>query len=131
MTTKRTCPCGSGRQYPACCEPLHDGVERAETAEQVMRSRFSAFALALRDPLLRSWHPRTRPHQLDVDPDLEFVRLEILDVVDGGPDDSEGIVEFAAHWRLGQQTGVQRERSRFVRRAGRWMYVDAVGESSE
>ena len=39
-----SCPCGKGL-YKDCCEPLHSGKTRAVHAEQLMRSRYSAFAL--------------------------------------------------------------------------------------
>ena len=55
----------------------------------------------------------------------KVARFQILDVVDGGPDDPTGIVEFAAHYRVGGVADEQRERSRFERRAGRWVYLAA------
>lgn len=90
-----------------------------------MRSRYSAFALGNDDHLFRTWHPRTRPSDVRSD-DLTWTGLRILDVVDGGPDDTAGIVEFEARWRHGRDHGVVHERSRFERRAGRWFYLDAV-----
>ena len=120
-----TCPCG-GETYVQCCGPLHLGERRAETAEELMRSRYSAFALGNADYLVITWHPRTRPADLDatsINSDGRTWRsLEIIDVVDGGPDDTAGIVEFIARYDGGEQ----RERSTFQRRAGRWVYVDAV-----
>ena len=92
-----------------------------------MRSRFSAYALGELDHVFRTWHPATRPDDVSLDGSLEWVGLE---VVATGGDDVEGIVEFAAHWRSGvgrsRQDGAVRERSTFVRRAGRWFYRDGV-----
>ena len=121
------CPCGadSTRTYATCCGPLHLGERRAETAEELMRSRYSAFALGLEDYLVTTWHPRTRPQELEL-PDREWLGLTVLDTVDGGPQDEEGIVEFEARYADGSRSGVQRERSTFARRAGRWLYVDAI-----
>src|SRR6188474_3543469 len=59
----RSCPCGSGAAYRACCGPVHDGSPAA-TAEQLMRSRYTAFALGIEDHVFRTWHPRTRPDDL-------------------------------------------------------------------
>ncbi len=88
-----------------------------------MRSRYSGFALGLDEYLWRTWHPRTRPEHVTLD-DTSWTRLEILDVIDGIEHDQHGIVEFVAHYRHGRQRGSMRERSRFERRGGRWMYVD-------
>lgn len=114
------CPCGGGT-YAACCGPLHLGERRAETAEELMRSRYAAFVLGRDDYLTVTWHPRTRPVELEL-PDRVWTGLEILDVVDGGASDNDGIVEFVARYEGGEQ----RERSTFTRRAGRWVYVEAV-----
>ena len=117
------CPCGSGLAYAACCEPLHEGAQ-AETAEALMRSRFSAFALGLEGYLLSSWHPSTRPASLGLDPEVVWRRLQLVDTVAGGPGDAEGVVEFRASYRSPEGEGVLHERSRFVREAGRWVYLE-------
>jgi SEC-C motif-containing protein len=118
------CPCGSGDPYATCCEPLHDNREQASTAEQLMRSRYSAYALGRLDHVFRTWHPRTRPASVDPTPDLTWTGLTIVVTEAGGAGDDEGMVEFAAAYRTGTRTGVLRERSRFRRRAGRWCYLD-------
>jgi uncharacterized protein YchJ len=64
-----------------------------------MRSRFSAFALGLTDYLLASWHPSTRPAELELDPAVVWRRLQLVDTVGGAPDDAEGVVEFRASYR--------------------------------
>ena len=117
------CPCGSGLAYGACCEPLHHGVP-AETAEALMRSRYSAFAVGHIDHLFRTWHPRTRPPDVTPDPAVEWLGLEIARTVAGGPTDEVGEVEFRARYRAGGRELVHHETSRFERRAGRWVYVD-------
>lgn len=89
-----------------------------------MRSRYSAFVVLDPGYLIRTWHPSTRPASMDLDPDVEWRRLDILGTSNGGPLDSDGIVEFAAHYRSDGERGVQREISRFVREGKRWYYVD-------
>ena len=123
MTQTERCPCGSGRTYDACCRPFHDGTAAAPTAEALMRSRFSAFALARPDYLRDTWHASTRPAAVTLDPRIRWTRLDIVDTVAGGPTDLTGVVEFRAHYRAGKQRGVQRERSTFVRLDGRWFYL--------
>ncbi len=122
--TSAPCPCGSGAGYDACCEPLHDNRVRAETAEQLMRSRYAAYALGRLDHVLRTWHPRTRPHDLADVPGLTWTGLTVLAQQDGQPGDERGVVEFEARYRGAAGAGVQHERSRFARRAGRWFYLD-------
>lgn len=121
MTTR--CPCLSGLPYSDCCEPVHRGESVAPTAEALIRSRFSAFAVGDSDYLLSSWHPSTRPATLELDPELRWYRLDILDRVAGGPLDARGEVEFEAFWRSADTRGSQRERSAFAREGGRWYYV--------
>ncbi len=124
MTTR--CPCVSRLPYAECCEPLHRGDSDAPTAEHLMRSRFSAFAVGDAAYLLATWHPRTRPTTLELDAEVRWYRLDILDRTAGGPLDARGEVEFEAYWRSPDDRGSQRERSRFVREGGRWYYLDAL-----
>ena len=121
------CPCLSGLTYAECCGPLHAGERAAPTAERLMRSRFSAFAVGDRDYLARSWHPRTRPTDLSLDAGLRWYRLDVLAVVRGGPRDADGTVEFRAFYRSADGAGAQHETSRFVRAEGAWVYLDAIG----
>ena len=73
------CPCGSGLPYAGCCGPLHQGERVAETAEALMRSRYSAFAVGDVAYLVRTWHPAGRPHDLRLDPAMTWIGLEIVD----------------------------------------------------
>lgn len=120
------CPCGSGATYALCCGPLLDGAP-APTAEALMRSRYTAYALRNEDHLFRTWHPRTRPAPPLASAGTLWLGLEIQDAVAGGEDDDVGEVAFVARYRKPDGTiGELRERSRFVRRAGRWVYIDAL-----
>lgn len=128
MTAAR-CPCGTGLTYDECCGPWHAGG-RAPTAEHLMRSRFSAFALGDAAYLLRTWHPSTRPATLELDPELRWYRLDVLRTERGGLLDREGVVEFRAHYRSPGGAGSQAEVSRFRREGGaggaggEWLYLD-------
>ena len=64
------CPCGLADDYDACCGRFHAGTP-APTAEALMRSRYSAFAVGDAGYLLRTWHPSRRPADLALDPDTE------------------------------------------------------------
>ena len=122
------CPCGTGAALTECCGPLLDGAAQAATAEQLMRSRYCAFALGRVDHLVRSWHPATRPADLQLDPRTRWTGLRILRVREGGPDDDTGVVAFAASHSGPDGDGVLEETSLFSRRGRRrwWVYERAL-----
>jgi len=117
------CPCGSGERYDACCGRLHRGAADAQTPEELMRSRYSAYALGELDYVWRTWHPRTRPDSIEPDAALGWTGLTVLDT-SVGPE--EAWVEFEATYDRDGTPGRLHERSRFERRRGRWVYVDGV-----
>ncbi|MFT4215893.1 MAG: YchJ family metal-binding protein [Micropruina sp.] len=121
------CPCGGGR-YADCCAPFLRRETWPPTAEALMRSRYAAFAVADAEYLLRTWHPRTRPESLELD-DRRWDGLEIVERTDGAEDDLMGIVGFVARWSDRGRRGTLVERSAFVRRGGRWVYLAATPES--
>ncbi|MFF4051584.1 YchJ family protein [Streptomyces chartreusis] len=119
MTT-RSCPCGLPASYDDCCGRFHSGAAAAPTAEALMRSRYSAFVKGDPAYLLRTWHPRTRPARLDLDPAMRWTGLEILATTDGSAFHTTATVTFRASYR----DGSLHERSRFERVDGAWVYVD-------
>ena len=121
------CPCGGG-SYADCCAPYLRREVWPPTAETLMRSRYTAFALADGEYLLRTWHPRTRPDTLDLDA-RRWTGLEITDRVDGSEDDLMGIVGFVARWELDGRRGSLTERSAFVRRGPRWVDLAETPEA--
>ena len=70
-----------------------------------MRSRYSAFAYGDCDYLFRTWHPRTRPADVDRRPSIAWTGLRVIDTLAGGPDDDSGEVEFTAHYESGGRAG--------------------------
>jgi SEC-C motif-containing protein len=89
-----------------------------------MRSRYSAFVLGLRDYLLATWHPSTRPAELELatEPPTKWLGLEIKHAADTGTD--AATVEFVARYKIGGRAHRLHETSRFVREDGRWYYLD-------
>ena len=87
-----------------------------------MRSRYSAFVLQRCDYLLATWHASTRPATLDFEPDARWLGLEVRGHLT--PDTDRAEVEFVARYRVAGRAVRLHERSRFVREAGRWVYVD-------
>ena len=110
------CPCLSGEQYADCCGRFHRGEAEAPTAEQLMRSRYSAFVVLDAGYLLRTWHPDTRPGRAGTRSRHAVAAPGHRLHPRGGPLDTEGVVEFTAHFRHDGERGVQHETSRFVRR---------------
>jgi SEC-C motif-containing protein len=121
MAKQALCPCGRGLPYAQCCGPVHQGTP-ASSAEALMRSRYSAFALDDDNYVLRSWHPHTRPASIEPDSGLRWTGLDIIESTGGGLFDAEGVVEFRAHYRDHGKHGDMVERSRFVRHDGQWVY---------
>jgi SEC-C motif-containing protein len=115
------CPCGSGKEYAACCGLLHAGAPAAD-AEALMRSRYAAYALGLADYLRATWHESTRPAELDLAGGPKWLGLAVLRHEASGPD--RAVVEFVARYKAGGRAGRLAEASRFVREGGRWFYVD-------
>jgi SEC-C motif-containing protein len=125
-TDNAACPCGSGSGYVLCCGAFIDNGALPVTAEQLMRSRYSAYVLAREDYLLRTWHGSTRPAQLDLQNagPVKWLGLKILRTEAGGANDREAVVEFVARYQVNGRAERLHEISRFVREAGQWLYVD-------
>lgn len=116
------CPCGTGELYAQCCGPLHARERRAQTPEQLMRSRYSAFFLLDTEYLRLTWAPEATPQDLTLDAQQKWTRLRVLDAPE--PEGNEGYVHYRAHFRYGNLRDFLEEVSRFERRDGVWLYVD-------
>jgi len=123
------CPCGSKQPYSRCCEPLHKGAP-ALTAEQLMRSRYSAYVKVELDYLKETIHAQERA-EYNADNAREWAeqsvweRLEILETTGGGPDDQTGEVEFIAHYADAKgRKSTHHERALFEKDGGRWYFKD-------
>lgn len=119
------CPCRKASEavtYESCCGRYHAG-EPAPTAEALMRSRYTAYALDLVPYLLATWHVSTRPKVLQQEPGLVWYMLKITGATEAG---DTATVTFSARSRLLGHTHVLTETSRFVREGGRWFYVDGA-----
>lgn len=120
MTTEQ-CPCGSGNEYRACCEPFHKKELVAQTPEQLMRSRYSAFVKQLNTYLLNTWHPSTRPMSLDLADSPDWLKLQVLSSEESG---NKGKVHFRAFYKEGSDVGFMEEHSDFIFEQGCWLYVN-------
>jgi SEC-C motif-containing protein len=130
----RLCPCLSKLPYDRCCGPFHAGTALPDTAEQLMRSRFSAYALGKVDYLIQ-----TRPEAKRAEENREeltqycksisCVGLKIVSREKGGKADDTGVVTFHASLQAQGRRSLHIETSTFAREAGRWVYVDGVVKS--
>ncbi|TFW73059.1 hypothetical protein C3Y98_01505 [Methylotenera oryzisoli] len=126
------CPCDSGKPYHLCCEIYHLGTP-APTAEALMRSRYSAYALAsskpdLKDYLLRTWHSNSRPQDLNLEGQeaIKWLGLQVKQYQNIDADNAT--VEFVARYKYANNLGGKAEKlqetSRFKRVDHCWFYLD-------
>ena len=127
MNTPIDCPCGSGAAYLHCCGLFHTGDKLPVTAEALMRSRFSAYALDNTNYVQATWDAANRPDDNKLsNENLAWQKLEIIDTKKGGVNDHKGIVEFKAFYLNNGVDYLLHEVSRFAKTNGRWFYVDGV-----
>ncbi|MEI8633917.1 YchJ family metal-binding protein [Vibrio sp. PP-XX7] len=128
----KKCICGSQRHYKNCCQPIHLAHECATTPEQLMRARYSAYALGLVDFIIATYHSSNRARHdragIIDGTQNQWSKLVILQT-DSGSTSNEGFVHFKAYFQQHEQSYCLQERSRFIRENGLWYYVD--GEISE
>lgn len=140
MDKEFACPCCSGKTYQECCSLYHQGKE-PETALDLMRSRYSAYALNNVDYIIRTTHPRHPSVSQNLDTwkqailefalNTDFERLEIVDCKEL-PD--KATVIFIAHLKLNGEDVTFTERSFFAKNKGQWSYVNGdvfPGENRE
>jgi len=123
------CPCGGLKDYGVCCGNFHSGIASAETAEKLMRSRYSAFVLRNGDYLLSTLAEENRSGfdaESIAHDTTRWTGLDIIECVAGGILDQTGIVEFVAHFDENGNHHQLHERSNFERRDGKWFYVDGI-----
>jgi SEC-C motif-containing protein len=127
------CVCGSAKTFASCCGRLLNAGEQAKTPEQLMRSRYSAYALGdYGEYLLRTWFPATAGDLTAAALSLrscDWVKLEVLSKSQSG---DSGEVEFKAWFNTEQgKLDVLHEKSVFTRVAGRWFYIGGEIERAE
>jgi SEC-C motif domain protein len=115
------CPCQSGKKYFACCERFITQQALPENAEQLMRSRYSAYVLKQRDYLLVSWQQAHRPRELVLDESIQWLGLTIIDAP--AAEGVQASVEFEARMLCKGSVEAMHERSQFVLEQGRWLYT--------
>lgn len=125
---EQPCPCGIENTYETCCYKGHSIIEDIDTAEQLMRSRYSAFVMADIEYLMKSHHSTTCPTDEKEDilkwtKSVEWIWLEVLNSSKGLKADLEGTVEFKAYFKENGSISVIHENSKFVREHEHWVYL--------
>ncbi len=123
-----SCHCGNKETYSNCCKKAHLDIANVQTAEQLMRSRYSAFVLADGNYLMLSHHASTRPTKekksiVKWAKSVQWIKLEIEETSKGLENDTEGTVTFNAYFYEKGKVDVIHEKSAFVRENGLWMYL--------
>lgn len=117
------CPCGSGMLFAQCCEPFINGIHNAPTAEKLMRSRYSAYAVQAVDYLIATTHSSTRKNHsksavLEWSKSNQWLKLEVVEA-------TENTVEFKAYFLDGRlKAQMHHEKSFFRKENEKWFYVD-------
>ncbi len=120
------CPCGSEKEYQACCGAIHNGLRQAESPLELMKSRYSAYALGNGRYLVDTAVPENR-YEADVELIEEHAKQTqwlSLQIVDASEENDSGMVEFKAFYDENGTVKMLHERSRFVKLDGRWFYAD-------
>lgn len=125
------CPCGSGNAFPICCEPFLSGQEIPDTAEKLMRSRYSAYVHQNIDYLKQTLWPKYQPGfdaiaTASWAASSHWTGLTVLAHEKGQAEDRDGTVLFEAKYLSAGTLHTHRELSRFRKKAGRWYYVEAL-----
>jgi len=123
-----TCPCGTGLAYEECCGPIINGTRNASNPEQVMRSRYTAYAKQEIRYLYSSLHP---DHRKGYDEKAtrkwaqgsQWHKLEIIGTKGGSEGDTEGTVEFVATFTEGGARRKHHELASFKKEVGNWYFV--------
>lgn len=129
MNDPSRCPCGRPQPFERCCGPYLRGEAFPETAEALMRSRYTAYARREVDYLLDTHAPRDEGRRAAIvawAERAEFVGLEVVGTEAGLAEDQTGVVEFIARTREAGTEQLHRERSRFLKQDGRWFFIDGA-----
>lgn len=125
MKNSDPCPCHSGESYIECCMKYHEGAI-AKTPVELMRSRYSAYAIGLIDYIIQTTSIskqrdliHRRAELLSFSKDTSFEGLHIIDKQDAG---KEGFVTFTAMLKQDDRDVSFTEKSRFEKVEGKWYY---------
>ena len=117
------CRCCSEKTYDLCCEPFHNQTKIPQNPEELMRSRFSAYALNLIDYLIETTHPDVRNNYSKNEIDSwskENTWLKLIIVKSW-----DNFVHFKAYYQDRNGDFYEHEElSAFEKIGNRWFYLD-------
>lgn len=119
----KTCYCGSNIDFDTCCNLIIEGGKKAETPEQLMRSRYSAYVLQKGDYLVQTTHTSQRKYYSKAEilkwaKANTWLKLEVIV-------STASTVEFKAYYLdENLQAQVHHEKSSFKQENGNWFYVN-------
>lgn len=121
---EKLCHCGLETTYLACCGLYILSGKVPQSAEQLMRSRYSAFVECDEPYLLATWHPQARPSRVRFDVKQRWLGLKIRSTSEGTSEHDVGSVEFVARFKVDGKGHRLHEVSRFEKIQGRWYYLE-------
>ncbi len=131
----RVCPCGSGKSYGSCCGIFHHGLKFPQNAEELMRSRYSAYALNNLTYIKNTMQGKAAQGFLEKESDTQqkshqLLGLEVLRHIKDKKNPNHAFVEFRALHQYQEKCSVIQELSEFLKIDGKWFYVDGKVEKS-
>lgn len=131
FSANNICPCGSLIKYKKCCKSLHEHIKFPKDALELMKSRYSAFALEKSEYIIFTTHVDNMDFKedknlwnkeiLDFCKNTKFIKLEIIDFIDNK---TESFVTFKANLIQNNEDVSFIEKSRFLKIDEKWLYVD-------
>ncbi|MBR0574081.1 MULTISPECIES: YchJ family protein [Pasteurellaceae] len=124
----KPCPCQSNKSYAECCEPFHQHIAKPLTAEQLMRSRYSAYTLININYIVETTLPSQQKH-LDKSAMEQWAKMTKwcgLEIVAHNPTfaKNRATVEFKAYFKTEQKIAEHHELSLFIYKGNKWYFVD-------
>ena len=125
------CPCNTLISYELCCGQVHKSIFNAKTAEELMRSRYTAFVYNLMDYLKSSHSNKTVKYfnfkeTSHWTKSVSWIKLEIIETINGSEFDNEGYVEFKAFFKENGMIHCIHGKSRFLKQNNHWVYLDEI-----
>lgn len=116
------CPCGSSLSFNACCQFYITQQKHPSTPEQLMRSRFSAYATKNGQYIFDTYAavPRLKQSVTDIQTwadECIWLALEIHET-------DNTTVDFSAYYVVDNTLCELREKSNFTLELGQWRYID-------
>jgi len=136
MKNEEACPCKSGKTFGECCGPIIAGTVKAESAERLMRARYTSYVTGdvlflktsstravqkeFSEQASKSWSSTAQWHG------LEIIRCDA-----GCEGDKTGVVEFRALYTANGEFCNHHEVAQFEKEHDGWKFVDGelVGEN--